>query len=82
MIQLPIRLGPTADRAELLTAIADLQAQLRTHIAFDEPEEVSGGWVAAGTLWARTERQRIAEEIATIRVAMGLLRKHFGEINE
>lgn len=76
MIQLSIQLGPTSDRAGLVTAIADLQAQLRTHVAFNEPEEAPGGWVAAGTLWARTERQRIAEEIATIRAAMGLLRVH------
>ena len=76
MIQLSIQLGPLPDRAELVTAIADLQAQLRTHVAFNEPEEGPAGWVAAGTLWVRSDRERVAEEIATLRIAMGLFRRH------
>lgn len=81
MIQLAIQLGPAADRAELITAITDLQACLRTRLVFNEPHETDyGEWTATGTVWVRTERQRLAEELATIRIVARVLRKHFGEV--
>ena len=69
MIQTPITLGPIADREQLLQVLTELQAVLHTRIAFEEPEQMVGGWRVQGMLWTLTVEERAERDALAARIS-------------